>query len=327
MLTQQEKETILSKFPNVKLSYENIIHNKVYNCNYIFAIPDGKKCFAWFTVFNGKQSCFILEIDNRTTQNFKDMTLVKDYLPNSLFNETILYGTLFKHMDNAFFAIEDIFYNKGQDISRFDINSKINKICYLLKSRPSYNNNDNSIIFGLPVIANTNEDFAEKLKTIKYKLSSVQYLSSNRQCSVLTMPMNEYMCNKEKRIVPEDNRVVNDNRVVTNKKLERTFVTNQQSKIFLIKPDIVNDIYYLYNQYNEYIGLACIPDYKTSVMMNKLFRNIKENNDLDALEESDDEEEFENQQVDKFVFLEKSCKMSCVFNNKFKKWTPIKIIS
>ena len=83
MLNQQEKETILSKFPNVKLSYENIIHNKVYNCNYIFAIPDGKKCFAWFTVFNGKQSCFILEIDNRTTQNFKDINLKVYTLKNN----------------------------------------------------------------------------------------------------------------------------------------------------------------------------------------------------------------------------------------------------
>jgi hypothetical protein len=59
--------------------------------------------------------------------------------------------------------------------------------------------------------------------------------------------------------------------------------------------------------------------------MNKLFRIIKENNDLDALEESDDEEEFENPNIDKFVNLEKSYKMICNLNKKFKKWVPIKI--
>ena len=73
------------------------------------------------------------------------------------------------------------------------------------------------------------------------------------------------------------------------------------------------------------MGLAAIPDYKTSIMMNKLFRIIKENNDLDALEESDNEDEFENSNVDKFVHLDKSYKMVCNFNNKFKKWVPIKI--
>ena len=35
--------------------------------------------------------------------------------------------------------------------------------------------------------------------------------------------------------------------------------------------------------------------------MNNIFRNIKENTNLDALEESDDEEEFENISLDKYV--------------------------
>jgi hypothetical protein len=59
--------------------------------------------------------------------------------------------------------------------------------------------------------------------------------------------------------------------------------------------------------------------------MNKLFRNIKENDNLDALEESDDEDEFEDDRADKFVYLDKSYKMYCVYNNKFKKWVPNKI--
>ena len=59
--------------------------------------------------------------------------------------------------------------------------------------------------------------------------------------------------------------------------------------------------------------------------MNKLFRNIKENNNLDLLEESDDESEFENNKVDKFVYLDKSFKMNCIFNNKFKKWVPFSV--
>ena len=58
--------------------------------------------------------------------------------------------------------------------------------------------------------------------------------------------------------------------------------------------------------------------------MNKLFRNIKENNNLDALEESDDEEEFENINIDKFVYLNKSILIECQYNFKFKMWIPIK---
>ena len=61
-------------------------------------------------------------------------------------------------------------------------------------------------------------------------------------------------------------------------------------------------------------------------MMNTLFRNIKENTNLDLLEESDDEEEFENTKIDKFVNLDKVLIMECVYLKKFQKWQPIKIV-
>jgi hypothetical protein len=73
MLTQEEKANILRDFPNVKLSYEKIIHKKVYPLkdDYLLVIPDGKKCFAWFTSFNDKPVCFILELDNKNKKVIK----------------------------------------------------------------------------------------------------------------------------------------------------------------------------------------------------------------------------------------------------------------
>jgi hypothetical protein len=102
--------------------------------------------------------------------------------------------------------------------------------------------------------------------------------------------------------------------------------------VFEIMPDIQNDIYYLYcykdNVNKELIkyDIALIPDFKTSIMLNSIFRNIKENTNLDLLEESDSEEEFENNNIDKYVFLNKKIKMKCNYNYKFKKWIPFKIV-
>jgi hypothetical protein len=73
-----------------------------------------------------------------------------------------------------------------------------------------------------------------------------------------------------------------------------------------------------------YYGIASIPDYKTSVMMNRLFRTIKENENLDALEESDEETEFENEAEDKFVSLNTELNMICSYHIKFKKWVPLR---
>ena len=60
--------------------------------------------------------------------------------------------------------------------------------------------------------------------------------------------------------------------------------------------------------------------------MNKLFRNIKENDNLDYIEESDDEDDFQNTEPDKYVKLQKSLQIECIFNSKFKGWIPKKTV-
>ena len=75
----------------------------------------------------------------------------------------------------------------------------------------------------------------------------------------------------------------------------------------------------------EFYAYAGIQSYDKSVMMNKLFRNIKENYNLDSLEESDDEEEFENIAIDKYVYLNKSYRMVCSYMRRINKWIPIKM--
>jgi hypothetical protein len=93
--------------------------------------------------------------------------------------------------------------------------------------------------------------------------------------------------------------------------------------------DIQYDIYRLFaygsKKTDVYYNVAYIPNYKNSVFMNKIFRNIRENANLDAIEESDDEEDFENIDPEKYVDLKKAVFMECRFNTKFKKWVPVRI--
>jgi len=328
MLSQEEKQNILQEFPQVKLSYETITHKKVYKYNLLLAVPEGKKCFAWFTSYNDQMSCFILELDTKNRKQIKNIKIINSCFSSSLCYGTIFYGTLFYHMNSQFFSIEDIFMYKGKNVSNLDIGDKINKICYILKNdikQIAYNNY--FVVFGLPIIAKSNEDLENSLKSIKYKISVIKYYISNKSNSYL-LPFEEYVNSGEDRVLEVKNIPITVD-INADRNIERTIERKYEKpvygKIFICKPDIQNDIYHLYTFDNDYVGLAAIPDYKTSVIMNKLFRTIKENNDLDALEESDDEEEFENANVDKFVYLDKSYKMMCNFNNKFKKWVPIKI--
>ena len=107
------------------------------------------------------------------------------------------------------------------------------------------------------------------------------------------------------------------------------YINKNKKMIFIARPQIKSDIYELYveNKSNsnskENIGIAYIDSYKTSIMMNNVFRNIKENKDLDKIEESDSEEEFEDISLDKYI-IKKEAKILYEYNQILRGWVPIK---
>ena len=116
MLSEEEKEQILSELPNIKLSYENIIHKKVYS-DFVLAIPEGKKCFAWFTNSKNGNVCYILEL--KENKQVYDIKIVNCCFNSSLSYGTIFYGTVFNNLGNNFFSVEDIFFYKGLNVSNY----------------------------------------------------------------------------------------------------------------------------------------------------------------------------------------------------------------
>jgi hypothetical protein len=338
MLTQNDKINILKQFPNIKLSYENITHKKVYNSDYIIAIPEGIKCFAWFTNLNDKMVCLIMKLTNN--KQITDIRIMNACFSNELAFGTILYGTLVERKNNYFYYIEEIFSYRGEILERICWGEKLVKINNMFKKdlrQVSYNNS--FIVFGIPYMYKTNEEFENNLKNINYNIDNIQFKLFDDVNKFLFMHYKNYIENKDNSL--ESNKYNRELIISHSIKKEKEEIKREKEEIkqertvikkqivFLIRPDIQDDIYYLYCLNKELkevkCGIAHIPDYKTSVMMNKLFRIIKENNNLDALEESDDEEEFENQNEDKFVHLNKSYKMICKFNHKFKKWIPFKL--
>jgi len=329
LLTHEEKESILSEFPNIKLSYENVIYKKVSTGDYFIAIPKGIKCFAYFTNYHNKPVCFIMELTYK--KQIVDIKMFNACFSNDLAYGTIFYGTLFYTSGNRFFTIEDIFLYKGKHIERSNWEYKLGLLNSILKKdmkQISYNNS--FIVFGLPIITNAIEQLDKKLENLNYPIDFIQMYILNQVNTFSSIKYSNYLKNdveeiKEpiKEIKPQVKPQIKSDERDKFVKIEKI----KKEYVFLIKADIQDDIYHLFTMDYTECGTAHIPDFETSVMMNKLFRIIKENDNLDALEESDDEEEFENDQLDKFVKLDKCEKMVCHYNYKFKRWVPKKLAS
>lgn len=304
-------------FPkDIKLSYENVVYKKVLNADIMLAIPEGKKCYLWFTTYYEKNICFLIELNEEK----KKIYPVNVCYNRELSYETVLYGTLFSQNKSRFFTIEDALYYKSKNVMQMNYGDKLKLFHNIFVndiSQIAYN--DSFLIVGLPLMSKDFSQLMNGISQLQYNVSHIQYRYFEAK-----------YINNLKYIKPSSFELKNYDRTKNGQQTTFTKKTNTNTElVFKVKADLQNDIYNLYCYQNGntdyFYGIALIPDYKTSVMMNKLFRNIKENINLDYLEESDSEEEFENENIDKFVNLEKSYNMICKYNQKFNKWMPLKI--
>tara|TARA_Y100000389_G_scaffold84773_2_gene81486 strand:- start:3525 stop:4457 length:933 start_codon:yes stop_codon:yes gene_type:complete len=306
MLNSKDRNYLIKSFPNIELFYEKIQHKNVHspskNSNIIgLTIPKGNKYFAWFRNFRQKPTCILFMIDRRN-KKFKSIEIKTCCFDKTLcnLNGTILFGTIFKYENLNFFNIENIYQYKGKQLTSQTQYSRI-LLCQTMMNesiKQTYYSK-NSIIFGLPFINTDRKKIMNVIKKTPYDIYCIQY----RQLYTPSVFLNEKI-NIQKNL----------------------------TKNFTVKANGKTEIYHLYNinNFNETsnpISTACIPDYKTSVLMNTIFRRIVENEDLDKIEESEDEEDFENIDDFKYTDTNKTIVMECQYNATFKSWVPYKVIN
>jgi len=288
---------IINKFPKIELFYDKILHRKIQSDVYVL-IPHGIRVFAWFTYFNSTNLCVILHLDKfNNIVKLEEVVLSYD---KKLSYGTIIRGTYFIHNGARHISCEDIYFYKGQNVHNQSYRKRLEifKIIFDTELRQVLYDN-NFAVLGLPVICDNLDTALQTSATLPYKVKGIIFQNY------------------------EDNR---------NLGLMLNNVERKVECVFKVKANIVQDIYNLYckstnNSRDEFYNIPLISDYKTSVMMNTHFRKIKENQNLDALEESDDEEEFENIREDKFVDLEKVVYMRCEYVKRFRKWKPIDAVN
>ena len=343
------EKKFLHSYPKLKLSYETLLHKKVFNADVILAIPQGKKCYVWFTTEDTHYVCYLLELGSG---GIVDRT---HKLPCSFSKElsygSVYYGTMYLYNHRQFVIIEDVCFYKSQHVGtrrfseRLDIlhDTFTHNLRQLITMRKSP-------IFGLPAMHTSHEELVKMIHP-QQRIGYFQYKHFNKHNTYRVKPhvvLKPQESLEGQTIAPTYHRerpphMTTPNTPNTPNTTSSTSTTSKYNitkqpvmerrtknaqhieRVFSVSATLQNDIYLLRDKENNDVGVAYIPDYVTSVMMNKIFRNIKENVNLDALEESDSEEEFEDMRPDKYVDLEKNMLMVCVFHYKFKKWVPTKL--
>lgn len=335
---------LLKRFPAfAKPSYETVVHKKVLDeYDLCVAVPHGKRSYLWFTHYDGKKVCCIVEI-GRDQKLQDNLHFIDIQIPPQFELGTVLSGYLFDGVEDMaehkYFVADDIFMLKGYEFGNpfpMVLQQKMRVFIDFFQQLIQNQNGHYSIhsivywyyhdkkVHGIP------ETWKER---IQYPVRHIQYRSSTQIIPHMNVFANRNVWNMAPNLPIEDEE--------PSYKPKTTSVWSKQithmpqwnldlqnpiykgKRLFWIKADIAYDVYHIYVKNSQLYQYAFIPDQKTSKMMNALFRNIPENDCLDKVEESDDEEEFENTQENKYIRTMEPILMECRFHYKFKKWIPI----
>jgi len=237
-------------------------------------IPYGIKCYIWFTQYKNENVCLVLELFNKKINRVYRVGVHYD---SSLCAEmgTILYGTIFMNYKYKLKMIAVENILYRNKIVKVPFEERINMIYQLFKKKIR----SKKVMIGFPIMMNTDD-----IKPIDdYKVQYCQYQDGETSVKI---PFRVFE-KKEKN----------------------------KNRVFRVRTGTQNEIYNLFDKETaEFVDIAFIPNYTTSLMMNKLFK-IKVTK-LEEYEDSDEEDISEDKEI----------MMECEFNEKFHKWTPLYVV-
>ena len=320
---------LLNRLPALELSYEPKLHKKVYASVY-YIIPKGPKALVWYTYWKDKHVCLLIKLNERG--NYSDVQVFPSVFSNALALGTIVYGTYFLHYNRHHFTCEQLYYYKGAGVAKKSYHERLELLLDMFSAQvEQVRYTADSLVVGLPVMTETYEEALAQMEELPYKTygiaaASAQGTVKQAYASTTAYATTTYATTPHATTPHAHATTAHAYASTATTPYAPATAYASNKAIFKVKADLAADNYQLYTAEDLLYETAMVPTYKCSVMLNSLFRKIKENGNLDLLEESDDEEEFENTKIDKFVDLEKTVLMECVYSKRFKKWQPVKTV-
>ncbi len=311
LLSTPDIQALLSRLPKIEPCYEKTDTNIPANYKFRVSISIGKKFYVWIQYDESGDAAFFMELnkDKKVSVVQRAEMGENSLLPFS--KGTALFGTMYEHPSGrSVFLIEDVYYYCGIPVAKETFARKLGRMAHIVEKLGSVF----PIWMRLPHITHTDSN-----TTSGYIEHHAQYRTGDRLAPYVNIVS-----------------VAGQNETISIPVCERPLMcdfTKPQFRlptVFWVKPAVQFDIYNLYchskNGKNEvYCGVAGIQTYNTSVLLNTLFRKVRGNHNLDAIEESDDEDMFEDVRDTKWVNdMSSKIKMVCEFNTKLRKWVPLK---
>jgi hypothetical protein len=299
--------------------YRYLILNKIETLIFLqenehFVSPNykGYNYLLLFLTLYNKHYCVFIDRRklsyHRNQLDMKTIQIIQLHIKTteSIFRGTIFDGKLIQKNNEYIFLIQDYFYLMGNKTFDMEINQKFIHLDIILKNH--FKNEDNEIYcknfeFKLNKIYKYNELEELIYNTIpkltiplngliffpKYSGINILYIDKKVEIPLINNNNAESVNNKSYDII---NNYIN---YLKNKTYNYENININKIKKFWLTKTNIPDVYYISDtEISDKLGIALIPNLKTSYMCDELIND-------------------------------KPVQFNCIFSNKFKKWIPIKI--
>lgn len=288
-LQKQPLRDLVNELPSFSLESTTKSESRVFGYDSCHAIPKGKNALGWWHVSQSGPTCHVLCIDSRSggiSYGYQYISSFDDVVSAG----TIVSGTLFTVKGRAFFAMTDVYQFAGSMLSDIGYSKRATYIEVVGRHLNPTHYNEQCITFGQPVLAASYKELSTKIRDLPYDVGSILY--------------------RHKDWGPGKIRPFTVQRKDDGRTTECTFA---------VTPHIAQDVYELRSGDGKVTRWACVQSLGESITLNKAFRKIRENSDVDLGEISPDEDEFED--IDPAKYVKRSTiLMTGRYDSKFRKW-------
>lgn len=309
VVNKEAKDLILNRLKdkyNISIQDKRayILNNKsVYfleKTQHIISIKSsGTNYFMFFTNLNNVNYCFFIDRKIKQGYTYPRIISVKYRFDDSVFNDTLLDCEVIKNDDNNWMTlISDMILYEGTKLECNIIN-RFNKIYDMLTNKYTIDRDmDISPLIVKKLFLYDKYDFliTQFIPSLPYKTKGLYFNSLNTKHANQLFLFNNDNRNKVRQDKKPSNKIdinhdTNTNQNTSEENNLKTFRLNKSDK-----PDIYN-IHCKSSDENgtNHVGVACIPNIRTSKLVNKLFKDCG----------------------GEFIYV------NCKFNSKFNKWEPV----
>ena len=288
-LQKQALCDVVKDLPAFSLESAAKSDSRVFGYDSCHAIPKGEKALGWWHVSRNGPICHVLCVDSRSggiSRGYQYISSFDDVVSAG----TIVSGTLFTVKGRTFFAMTDVHQFAGTMLSDTGPPQRATYIQVVGRHLNPMNYNEQCITFGQPVCAASYKELSAKIRELPYDVASILYRHK------------DWGLGKMRPFTVQKKEEARD--------IQCTFA---------VTPHIAQDVYELRSGDSSAVRWACVQSLAESIELNKAFRKIRENADVDLGEISPDEDEFEDVDPAKYV-KRRTIWMTGRYDPKFKKW-------